>query len=214
MKLILAKSAGFCFGVRRAVTICEKAAETCPACATLGPIIHNRSVTANLAAKGVRELAAPEDARPGDTVIIRSHGAKKGEIEALRATGAEVIDATCPDVSKIHEIVRRESAGARKILIIGEKEHPEVEAISSWCDDCRIIETPEELRGMLAGAPDLKNAPLAVVFQTTSTQEVYEACLREVKKECTNLKIFDTICSATYRRQEEAKEISRTMLTP
>ena len=209
MKIIMAKSAGFCFGVRRAVNICEKAADTHASCATLGPIIHNRSVTAALAAKGVRELADVSGALPGDTVIIRSHGAKKGELEDLKSAGAEIIDATCPDVAKLHEIVRREDARGRALLIVGQRNHPEVEAICSWCGDCRIIESPEELRALLEREPDLKGAPISVVFQTTSTRDVFNACALEVKKECTNLEIFDTICSATCRRQEEAKEISR-----
>ena len=209
MKIIMAKSAGFCFGVRRAVNICEKAAESQSGCATLGPIIHNRSVTSALAAKGIGELDNVSAVRAGDTVIIRSHGAKKDELEALKAAGAEIIDATCPDVAKIHEIVRREAARGRILLIVGQRNHPEVEAISSWCGEYRIIETPDELRCLLESAPELKIAPISVVFQTTSTRDVFDACVFEVKKECTNLEIFDTICSATCKRQEEAKEISR-----
>jgi 4-hydroxy-3-methylbut-2-enyl diphosphate reductase len=205
----MAKSAGFCFGVRRAVNICEKAAESHSCCATLGPIIHNRSVTSALAAKGVRELGDVDGVLPGDTVIIRSHGAKRGELEALKTAGAEIIDATCPDVAKIHEIVRREDTKGRMLLIVGQRNHPEVEAISSWCGDCRIIESPEELHNLFECAPELKLVPISVVFQTTSTRDVFDACTLEVKKECTNLEIFDTICSATCRRQEEAKEISR-----
>ena len=209
MKIIMAKSAGFCFGVRRAVNICEKAAGDHARCATLGPIIHNRSVTSALAGMGVGELDDISAVKPGDTVIIRSHGAKRGELEALNASGAELIDATCPDVAKIHELVRRADSEGRLSLIVGQKNHPEVEAISSWCGECRIIETPEELHSLLEGSPELKTVPITVVFQTTSTRDVFDACVLEVKKECTNLEIFDTICSATCRRQEEAKEISR-----
>ncbi|SHH50691.1 4-hydroxy-3-methylbut-2-enyl diphosphate reductase [Sporobacter termitidis DSM 10068] len=209
MKIILAKSAGFCFGVRRAVNICEDTAKSGARCATLGPIIHNTSVTRALAEKGVRELGDVGDAQPGETVIIRSHGAKRGEIEALKALGADILDATCPDVAKIHGIVRRESDEGRTVLIVGEKNHPEVEAISSWCGDCRIVETPEEVREWLRQSPNAKSAPISVVSQTTNTRDVFELCCLEVKKECTNLKIFDTICNATCRRQEEAKEISR-----
>lgn len=146
MKIILAKTAGFCFGVRRAVNICEDAAKNHASCATLGPIIHNRSVTAALAEKGVREIADVVALSPGETVIIRSHGAQKGEIEALQKLGAEIIDATCPDVAKIHDIVRRESDEGRTIVIIGQKNHPEIEAISSWCGRCEIFETPSAIR--------------------------------------------------------------------
>jgi 4-hydroxy-3-methylbut-2-enyl diphosphate reductase len=211
MKLIVAKTAGFCFGVRRAVKICEEAAEKGTGFVTLGPIIHNKSVTSALADRGVHEIADVAEARPGNTVIIRSHGAKKGEMEALEAAGIPCIDATCPDVAKIHDIVRRESAQGRYILIIGQRNHPEIEAISSWCDSCKIIETPEELQECLKASPDLKTTPIAVVFQTTNTREVYEICDKTIKKECTNYKIFDTICNATCKRQEEAKEISRAV---
>ena len=209
MKIILAKSAGFCFGVRRAVGICEKTVASEGRCATLGPIIHNRSVTNELAARGIRELGGADEVRREDTVVIRSHGAKKDEIDALKATGCTLVDATCPDVAKIHDIVRRESADGRLILIIGQNNHPEVEAISSWCDDFRIVENRDELGELLRSEEALKNTPVSVVFQTTSTRDVFESCAMEVKKGYTNLKLFDTICSATYRRQEEAKEISR-----
>ena len=209
MKIILAKSAGFCFGVRRAVNLCEKAAEINNHCITLGPIIHNKSVTAALASKGIREVDGVSEIMPGDTVVIRSHGANKGEIEALKARGADIIDATCPDVEKIHDIVRAESQSGRLILIIGQRNHPEVEAISSWCSSHQIIETPGELEDWLEQCSGNRDKPVSVVFQTTSIRHVYDECYKAAKKECTNLKIFDTICNATFRRQEEAEEISR-----
>lgn len=209
MKIILAKSAGFCFGVRRAVRLCEKASEEKNRCITLGPIIHNKSVTDALAAKGVREAARVSDILPGETVIIRSHGAGKGELEALKSAGADIIDATCPDVEKIHNIVRAETLAGRMILVIGQRSHPEVEAIASWCLRCQIFETPGELKDWLDESAGNRDEPVSVVFQTTNTRRVFDACCRILKKECTNLKIFDTICNATCRRQEEAEEISR-----
>ena len=99
MKMILAKTAGFCFGVRRAVSLCEKYAGEKNRCITLGPIIHNKSVTNALAEKGVRIASGVSDIMPGDTVIIRSHGASKEELDALKSTGADIIDATCPDLA-------------------------------------------------------------------------------------------------------------------
>ena len=208
MKLILAGSAGFCFGVRRAVRMCEKAAQDGVRCVTLGPIIHNDSVTGRLAEMGVREADGIEQVQKGDTVIIRSHGAKKSEIDALKSSGSDVIDATCPDVEKIHKIVRSESEAGKKVIIIGEKTHPEIEAISSWCRDCVIFETPEELAKWLNETPENKTAAISVVFQTTNTRQMYDLCSYALKKECTNCEIFDTICNATSKRQEEAKEIS------
>ncbi len=213
MKIILAQSAGFCFGVHRAIKLCEKAIENNDNCITLGPIIHNKSVTDALALKGVREAGSTSEVLPGDTVIIRSHGASKAEIETLQSSGAVLVDATCPDVAKIHEIVRTESLEGRTILIIGQRHHPEVEAISSWCGTYEIFESPTELIAWLENSPDNKNEPVSVVFQTTSMRRVFAECDKAVKKECTNLRIFDTICNATCRRQEEAEEISRTVDT-
>lgn len=210
MKIILAKTAGFCFGVHRAVALCEKAARTHERCVTLGPIIHNRSVTDALSAQGVREVGEVSQIKQGDTVIIRSHGAKKADMEALKEAGVDIIDATCPDVAKIHDIVRAEAKDGRIIFIIGQRNHPEIEAISSWCANCYIIESPMELKEWLTRNPHLKSEPISVVFQTTNTRDVYDECFKIAKKECTNVKIFDTICNATCRRQEEAKEISRT----
>ncbi len=209
MKIILAKSAGFCFGVRRAVKLCGEAAEKNNGCITLGPIIHNKSVTDALALKGVKEVGEVSDIEHGDTVIIRSHGAKNGEIEALMSRGAEIIDATCPDVAKIHDIARAESLDGRTIFIIGQRNHPEVEAISSWCGRSRIFESPCELKEWLEKSGENRDEPAAFVFQTTSTRRVFDECSEIVKKECTNPKIFDTICNATFKRQEEAEEISR-----
>ena len=208
MKLIRAKSAGFCFGVRRAVRLCEEAAAKNGSCLTLGPIIHNSSVTGKLAQLGVRETDDLSRVRPGDTVIIRSHGAKKPDIETLGTLGADIVDATCPDVAKIHRIVRAESEADRTVIIIGERAHPEIEAISSWCRVRRIFETPAEIRRWLDESPANKDTPISVVFQTTNTRDVYDSCSETLKKECTNCKIFDTICNATSKRQEEAKEIS------
>ncbi len=208
MKLILAKSAGFCYGVRRAVKLCREAAGECKSCVTLGPIIHNASVTGELAKMGVREAGGVCEINAGDTVIIRSHGAKKSDIDTLRKLGADLIDATCPNVAKIHSIVRSESEAGRKIIIIGEKNHPEIEAISSWCGDCVIIETAEQLLRWINESPENKDAPITAVCQTTNTRDVFDSCCKTLKKECTNCEIFDTICNATLKRQEEAKEIS------
>jgi ribosomal protein S1/(E)-4-hydroxy-3-methyl-but-2-enyl pyrophosphate reductase len=208
MKIILAKSAGFCYGVRRAVAMCEKASAEHDRCVTYGPIIHNKSVTGMLAAKGVKEIDELKQVSAGDTVVIRSHGISKAEYEALCALNVHTVDATCPNVSKIHEIVKCESAGDRLPVIIGEREHPEVAAIAGWCLKNRVFETPGELSEWLRQSPEYRALPISVVFQTTNTRAVFDECAEIVKKECTNHKIFDTICNATCRRQEEASEIS------
>jgi len=209
MKVIVAKSAGFCFGVRRAVTICESAIAENRCCVTLGPIIHNEHAVRELEAKGLHAVSNISEVEPHNTVIIRSHGACKSESEALAALGVEVIDATCPYVKKIHDIVREERRAGRLPVIIGEHSHPETVAISSWCDDCEVFETAEELSHWIESAENAAK-PVSVVFQTTNTEVIYETCIEIVKKVCTNYKIFDTICVATYERQQEAVKLSKT----
>ena len=208
MKIIVAKSAGFCYGVSRAVSICESAAADHERCVTLGPIIHNEHVIRDLESKGVRTVADISEISTNDTVIIRSHGIAKSEYDRLEAMGVNVVDATCPDVGKIHQIVRAESQKGRLILIIGQRNHPEIAAISGWCENFEIFETVSELSDWLGTG---KNAELAVsvVFQTTNTVTLYNLSKEILKKKCTNCEIFDTICNATQKRQQEAVEISK-----
>ncbi|MCL2627214.1 MAG: bifunctional 4-hydroxy-3-methylbut-2-enyl diphosphate reductase/30S ribosomal protein S1 [Oscillospiraceae bacterium] len=208
MKVLVAKTAGFCYGVSRAVTMCEKAAEEHKNCVTLGPIIHNSHVTCELGKKGVKAVSDLSQITKDDTVIIRSHGAGKNEYEKLHETGALIIDATCPDVKKIHEIVETQAQLGRFVLIIGQRNHPEISAISEWCTNYEIIEALNELKNWLNTGENAKKQ-VSVVFQTTSTKELYDEITKLLKKECTNLKIFDTICDATYRRQSEASDISK-----
>ncbi len=205
MKVTLAKTAGFCFGVSRAVKLAEQAAEAGPCC-TLGPLIHNKSVTDMLASKGVREI---EDVSQvcGGTVVIRSHGIGRAERERLEAAGAEIIDATCPDVAKIHKIVSRESDEGRQVVIIGQRNHPEVLAICGWCRDPIVFETAAEVGEWLKKAENREKL-LSVVSQTTGKRDNFELSVNLIKKECTNSKIFDTICNTTFNRQKEAAKLA------
>lgn len=209
MEVILAKTAGFCFGVNRAIHMAEKAACECKNCVTFGPIIHNRNVVHRLAESGVHEINSLDEVKPGDTVIIRSHGIGKTEYDKLREAAGAIIDATCPDVAKIHDTVKKESLDGRTVFIIGEKEHPEVLAIADWCGRAFVFESDTELQKWFAEHPEWKNEPISVVSQTTGTRSNFELCIKILKKECTNYKVFDTICNATSKRQEEAEMLSR-----
>ena len=208
MKVLLAGSSGFCYGVQRAVSICQAAASEHNDCVTLGPIIHNESVIRDLEEKGVRTANALSEITRENTVIIRSHGAGKDELDYLAELGVNVIDATCPDVKKIHDIVLEELNAGRLPVIIGERRHPEVAAIASRCVRSETFETEEELANWLDSG-DNAQKPVSVVFQTTNSRTVFSACADIIKKECTNHKIFDTICGATCRRQQEAAELSK-----
>ena len=173
MRIIVAESAGFCFGVKRAVDMCEKAADEYENCVTLGPIIHNEHVIEYLEGKGVRAVSDISQVDPSFTVIIRSHGAGMKELQALEAIGVKIIDATCTDVKRIHRIVAQESENGRLPIIIGDRSHPEVEAISGWSDEFEIFETEDELSCWLKTG-DNAQKPLSFVFQTTSRKSMYK----------------------------------------
>ena len=208
MSVRVAKSAGFCFGVSRAVELVEKAAQEGRKVATLGPIIHNRHVVDKFEKMGVRVIEAPEEALPGETVIIRSHGISRAVYERLEAQKVEIIDATCPFVKRIHTIVSRASEEGRLPIIIGTPTHPEVEGIAGWCGDCRVFQDVSELENWVKSEKISRDLAICMVSQTTSTESLWKLCGEFAKKQFTNLKIFDTICRATEYRQSEAAELS------
>ena len=210
MSVTVAKSAGFCFGVSRAVELVEQAAGEGKRVVTLGPIIHNRHVVDKFRAMGVGVIDTPEEADAGNTVIIRSHGVSEDVYRRLEARGCEIIDATCPFVKRIHGIVSRADQEGTLPIIIGTRAHPEVEGIAGWCRECRVFESPEELENWIKTEDPACDMPICMVSQTTSTEFLWKMCGKIAKKQFTNLKIFDTICRATEIRQNEAAELSKT----
>ena len=210
MTLRVAQSAGFCFGVSRAVELVEQAAGDGKRVVTLGPIIHNRHVVEKFKGLGVHVIDTPEQAKPGDTVIIRSHGVSRDVYQRLEKQGVEIIDATCPFVKRIHGIVSRAEEEGRLPIIIGTASHPEVEGIAGWCEHCEVFESREELENWALGQENLKNSSICMVSQTTSTESLWKTCVDFAKKQFTNPKIFDTICRATEYRQNEAADLSQS----
>ena len=208
MSITVAKSAGFCFGVSRAVETVEQQVKAGKQVATLGPIIHNRHAVRHFEDMGVGVIQAPEEAVPGSTVIIRSHGVSRAVYDRLNRMGVEVVDATCPFVKRIHEIVSREEKNGYLPVIIGTRSHPEVEGIAGWCDRCHIFESPEELENWIKTEGISADLPVCMVSQTTSTESLWKKCCEIAKKQFTNSKIFDTICRATESRQSEAAKLS------
>ncbi len=208
MSIRLAKSAGFCFGVSRAVDMVEQQAKEGKRVVTLGPIIHNRHAVKHFEDMGVQVIAQPEDTPDGSTVVIRSHGVSKAVYQRLQNRGVETVDATCPFVKRIHEIVSKAEAEGRLPVIIGTRSHPEVEGIAGWCDCCRVFETPQELQNWVESGEIPADSPICMVSQTTSTESLWKLCCEIAKKQFTNLKIFDTICRATEFRQSEAAKLS------
>ena len=207
-QLLVAESAGFCFGVRRSVEMAESVLARFGSCLSYGELIHNDDVVSALQEKGMRVIASPSEAGSGDRVIIRAHGVSRSVIDSLEAAGAEVVDATCPRVKHIHRIVSRAAEEGQYVLVIGMRNHPEVEAICGWCGACSVIESEEEASAWAQLHPDLVDHPICVVVQTTQTQRFFKNCVNSLKKRCTNLRIFDTMCFATFTRQNEAAELA------
>ena len=208
MKLELARSAGFCYGVRRAVELAEQAAAQGTPCVMLGSIIHNQAVIGRLAEQGLRSVKTPEEVPDGASVIIRSHGESRAVYKTLESRGAQILDATCPNVTRIHEIVRQAEEQGRRPVIVGTPDHPEVTAIAGCCREPVVVSGAEALEKWLLEAPDRRNLPITLVSQTTSTRKIWDDCVKKAKKECTNAEFFDTICGATSKRQEEARQLA------
>lgn len=206
-RVILAKSAGFCFGVSRSVKMAEELLKSGP-CKSLGPLIHNEDVVSDLARRGLEVISDPSEVRPGDRVMIRSHGVSQAVEDALRAAGAEITDATCPNVSRIHRLVAEASANGRQVIVIGTAGHPEVQAICGRCTEPVVVGNVAELANWLENNVDKRTEPITVVVQTTQTEKNLRECEKLIKKWCTKAEIFDTICFATSIRQEEAVKLA------
>ena len=208
MEVTVAKSAGFCFGVKRAVDMVYEHVSRGKKVFTLGPIIHNEQVVSDLEKKGVKVIETPEEAagQSDSTVIIRSHGVSKEIFDRLTSTGAEIIDATCPFVAKIHRIVREESQKGAQIVIVGDEKHPEVESINGWCGDtAKVVETPDE-----ADKCELDmDRKVCIVAQTTFNYKKFQDIVDIFSKKSYDICIVNTICNATEERQTEAGSIAR-----
>jgi len=209
-QIILAKSAGFCFGVNRAVNMVEDLVKEGEQVCTLGPIIHNEQVVNELKNKGVRIADTPNDRTEKDEVmVIRSHGVSK-TVEDEIVAGGRFVNATCPYVTNIHKIVERASATGDTILIAGDKSHPEVIGISGRATGpCYVFADDQDLQNLLKTHAELCENSLTVVCQTTYNALKWTKCQKSLKKLCTNAKIFDTICKATALRQQEADKLSK-----
>ncbi len=209
MQIIRAKTAGFCFGVRRAVeTVYEQAEKGIRPVYTYGPIIHNEEVVGDLERKGVQVLNSKEEllAAEQGTVIIRSHGVSKEIYDCIKEKGLNLIDATCPFVLKIHNIVRKESAVGKDIVIIGNSRHPEVEGIRGWCStNAFVLESEEEAEAFSY----FGEKQLCIVSQTTFNYKKFNKLVEILEKKRYDILVLNTICNATEERQTEARQIAK-----
>lgn len=206
-EIILAQSSGFCFGVKRAVEMVAKYYYTKGVkVSTLGPLIHNNDVIAHFKAHNIEDidLTQIDELGANDVIVLRSHGVTPDVIAKIKETGAKVVDATCPYVSTIHKKVREYHSLGYQIIIVGNKDHPEVIGINGWCDKSAII---------VRDSNDLDDIPLeqkvCIVAQTTEKLDNFEQVVTAVSKRCAKVEAFNTICSATKERQQSAVEVSR-----
>ena len=205
-KILVAETAGFCFGVDRAVKIVYNELNSQNNVVTLGPIIHNQSVVSDFESKGVRAVNDISEIEQGQTVIIRSHGISEKIYKSLEKLAVNVVDATCPFVSRIHKIVRDKSKEGYLVAIAGDKTHPEVIGISGHCKSkCYVFSDLEQLKAVLSEAGDEK---IIFVSQTTFNKQLWEKCRQYIQNVRKSALIFDTICDATSKRQEEAVRIA------
>lgn len=208
-QIILAKTAGFCFGVDRAVNLVYELVGEGKKVCTLGPIIHNAQLVADLESKGVKIIDDISQAPQGYTVVVRTHGVEKSVLDELETKGIDYVNATCPFVTKIHNIVKKQDENT-VVLIAGDKNHPEVLGIKSYCKgDSYVFKNEEELTEIIQKHKIAQKNDVICVAQTTFSLNEQKKCKKIFKKLCTNCKIFDTICNATSDRQNEAEELSK-----
>ena len=210
-KILVARTAGFCFGVKRAVEkVYEQVNMGKQNIYTYGPIIHNEEVVTDLEKKGVRVLENEQELKDlmEGTVVIRSHGVPKEIYEVIEEKGLECVDATCPFVRKIHKIVERESKAGRHIIIVGNDTHPEVEGIKGWCEGpVTVIFSHEKAENLVFP----EGEKLCVVSQTTFNYNKFQELVEIINKKGYDIIVLNTICNATKERQEEARKIAESV---
>lgn len=210
VQIRLAESAGFCFGVDKAVSTVYRLLDEGRRVCTLGPIIHNPQVVADFARRGVEIVSRPAETPPDAVLVIRSHGVAAAVYDEARQQGVEVCDATCPFVAKIHRIVKERSEAGDAVWIAGDAAHPEVQGICGHCcGPVSVFSTVEELQKLLSERTNERDKCVTIVAQTTFRAEVWKKCKEFAKKDYTNLSFFDTICNATAKRQTEAAALSQ-----
>lgn len=201
----MAESAGFCFGVKRAIEMAYAAIKTEHPLYSYGQLIHNKTVTDDLAAKGL-QITEDLDSMEAGTLLIRSHGVGKELYDKAEEKGLRILDGTCPFVKKIHQIVQQQQEAGKGILVVGDGAHPEVIGICGWCQNQAVILEDEQ-------AAREKDIPpkdsYAVVVQTTFRQEKFDKILQILQERGISMQVFQTICSATEKRQTEAEELSK-----
>ena len=206
MEVITAKTAGFCFGVERAVKTVYEELDKGKKVYTFGPIVHNQNVIDDLSARGVSVIDADTFAKAIDeTIVIRAHGVSEKIVQSLENKGLNIVDATCPFVKRIHKLAREASEEGRTLVVIGDPDHPEVKGILGWAgDDAKVVKNIEDVHGL-----GLKfDTKLTVVSQTTFNAGKFKEIIAQITKLYYDVTWFNTVCNATKERQEEAMKIA------
>ena len=209
-EILLAEHCGFCFGVRQAIEKTEeqilkkKKGEISGSIYTYGPLIHNRNVTDELAADGVGIINSADEAKAGDVMIVRSHGAAKELFSYAESAGINIVNATCPFVQKIHDLVEKANNEGKRVIIIGDANHPEVQGINGWCgNDAIIINSKEE-----AETFNTDGSMYFLVCQTTIRKELFDSITGILKSKDLDIEINNTICNATEHRQNDTRRLA------
>ncbi len=204
MRVIVAKNAGFCFGVRRAVELARRESQSCGKVYTWGKLIHNETVVSDLCAEGILPVDSLDDLKAGDTLIIRAHGAPPSLFESCKQRGIRTVDATCPFVAHIHPIVQIATDEGVPVFIAGRRTHPEVIGTAGWARNRAVIlETPEQAERSAVGERG------CLVAQTTMSEQAFEQISAVLRRRVPGLMVHNTICRTTRTRQEEAEALSR-----
>lgn len=207
MKITIAKNAGFCFGVNRAVETVYNLLDKNQKICTLGPIIHNPQIVNDLKSKGVIVVSIPEETPKDYTLVIRSHGVAKSVIDKIKELKINYVDVTCPFVKKIHSLVYNKN---HPVFIFGDKNHAEVIGIAGHCANKKyFFNNSSELAETIEKGAFPKNEKIIVVQQTTFNVEEWKKCFEMLKRHCTNCEFFDTICNTTQIRQEETADLAK-----
>lgn len=210
MQIKVADTAGFCFGVNRAVDLVYKMVEEGKSVCTLGPIIHNQQVVDDLTSRGVKIVDDVNNTPKDSILVVRTHGVPRAVLEKADSLGITYCNATCPFVMKIHKIVSENSKDDNIILIAGDEKHPEVQGIRGYANGTSyVFQSAEALENIIKEHPEIADLEVFVVAQTTFSVKEWQNCVKKINLLCTNATIFDTICNATQERQEEAEQLSR-----
>lgn len=210
-KITIAKTSGFCFGVNRAVETVNNLLKEGKKVCTLGEIIHNPYVINDFEKRGVKVVSSPSQTPAGYTLVIRSHGCVKEDLEFIRKNGIDFIDATCPFVKKIHKIVENNKENSQILLAAGNADHPEMIGIRSYFNNKSYVFTDKDDLQKLIRKNDMSaQNSIIMISQTTFSKKEWEDCTNLISKGFTNIRVYDTICNTTNSRQEEAEKLSKS----